>query len=121
VEPHDDDPESKEELARKRLRQLVNLFVDERQFSSDFDMAVREWGRKDVTIAKLVARVDKHRIMHLQKIFFDLGHSKSDSLIRAKILYFHQLGYYLTGVKESEAVRKRVAPRYLEVLSGITL
>ncbi len=31
---------------------------------------------------------------------------------------FHQLGYYLTGIKESQAVRTRVAPRYLEVLSG---
>jgi hypothetical protein len=48
-----------------------------------------------------------------------MGRTKADSLIRAKILYFHQLGYYLTGIKESDAVRKRVAPRYLEVLSGL--
>lgn len=121
VEPRESDPKEREQLAKIRLRQLVNLFVDERQFSSEFDMAMREWARKDATVAKEVARIDRERIAHLQKIFLDMGHTKPDSLVRAKILYFHQLGYYLTGIKESEAVRKRVAPRYLEVLSGLKL
>jgi AcrR family transcriptional regulator len=121
VEPHETDPEEREQLAKSRLRQLVVLFIDERQFSSEFDMAMREWARKDPAVEKQVARIDRQRIAHLQKIFQDIGHSKTDSLIRAKILYFHQLGYYLTGIKESDEVRKRVAPRYLEVLSGIKL
>lgn len=119
VQPREDDPSELEVLARARLRKLVNLFIDERQFSSEFDMAVREWARKDPAVAKRVARIDRQRIAHLQKIFEDMGRTKADSLIRAKILYFHQLGYYLTGIKESNAARKRVAPRYLEVLSGL--
>jgi AcrR family transcriptional regulator len=119
VQLREGDPSGREELARSRLRKLVNLFIDERQFSSEFDMAVREWARKDPAVAKQVARIDRQRIAHLQKIFEDMGRTKADSLIRAKILYFHQLGYYLTGIKESDAVRKRVAPRYLEVLSGL--
>jgi AcrR family transcriptional regulator len=121
VAPHESDPTEKEQLAKSRLRQLVNLFIDERQFSSEFDMAMREWARKEAAVAKEVARIDRQRIAHLQKIFQDMGHTKTDSLVRAKILYFHQLGYYLTGIKESDDVRKRVAPRYLEVLSGIKL
>jgi AcrR family transcriptional regulator len=121
VEPHEDDPDEPDALAKIRLEQLINLFIDERQFSSEFDMAIREWARKDATVAKEVARIDKQRIAHIQKIFSDMGYSKPDSLVRAKILYFHQLGYYLTGIKESDEVRKRVAPRYLEVLSGIKL
>lgn len=121
AEPSKDDPKEKGQLAQLRLRQLINLFIDERQFSSEFDMAVREWGRKDAAIAKRIARIDRQRVSYLQKIFADIGHSNPDSLIRAKILYFHQLGYYLTGIKESEDVRKRVAARYLEVLSGIRL
>jgi len=121
VEPQESDPKEPGAFAKTRLRQLVNLFIDERQFSSEFDMAMREWARKDAAVAKEVARIDKQRIAHLQKIFQGMGHSRPDSLIRAKILYFHQLGYYLTGIKESEEVRKRVAPRYLEVLSGIKL
>jgi len=121
VQARDDDPPGREELARSRLGKLVNLFIDERQFSSEFDMAVREWARKDANVAQQVARIDRQRIAHIQKIFKDMGRTKADSLIRAKILYFHQLGYFLTGIKESDAVRKRVAPRYLEVLSGIKL
>jgi len=97
------------------------LFIDERQFSSDFDMTIREWAQEDPTVAKQVARIDKRRIAYIQKIFGDMGYSMGDALVRAKILYFRQLGYYLAGIKESEAVRRRVAPRYLEVLSGLKL
>lgn len=121
AEPQESDPKEREQLSKLRLRQLVTLFIDERQFSSEFDMAMREWARKDAAVAKEVARIDRQRISHLQKIFQGMGHLKSDALIRAKILYFHQLGYYLTGIKESAAARKRVAPRYLEVLSGIKI
>jgi AcrR family transcriptional regulator len=108
-----------ESIARSRLQQLADLFIQEKGFSSKFDLAVREWARKDTSVADEVARIDNERIALFQKIFLDMGNSKTDSLVRAKILYFHQLGYYLVGIQESAAVRQRVAPRYLEILSGL--
>jgi hypothetical protein len=59
VKPHPEDPDDAEALARKRLEELMNLFIDERQFSSDFDMTIREWAQEDPTVAKQVARIDK--------------------------------------------------------------
>lgn len=108
-----------ESIARIRLQQLADLFIHERGFSSQFDLAIREWARKDPLVAAEVVRIDNERIALLQRIFLDIGHSRRDSLVRAKILYFHQLGYYLVGIQESAAVRQRVAPRYLEILSGL--
>jgi AcrR family transcriptional regulator len=111
-----DDPET---VARLRLQLLTDLFIYETAFSSKFDLAVREWARKDTQVAEEVTRIDKERIALFQKIFLDAGYSKFDSLARAKILYFHQIGYYIVDLKESTAVRQRIARRYLEILSGL--
>lgn len=111
-----DDPET---VARLRLQLLTDLFIYETAFSSKFDLAVREWARKDTLVAEEVTRIDKERIALFQKIFLDAGYSKFDSLARAKILYFHQIGYYIVDLKESTAVRQRIARRYLEILSGL--
>lgn len=114
--PGDADPET---VARVRLQLLTDLFIYETAFSSKFDLAVREWARKDTQVAEEVTRIDKERIALFQKIFLDAGYSKFDSLARAKILYFHQIGYYVVDLKESTAVRQRIARRYLEILSGL--
>jgi AcrR family transcriptional regulator len=119
VERQESNVADPQEVARERLQHLADLFIYEEGFSSRFDLAIREWARKDAAVAEEVARIDSERIALFQKIFLDIGHSKIDSLIRAKILYFHQLGYYLVGIKESASVRQRVAPRYLEILSGL--
>lgn len=106
---------------RTMMRGMIELFVDETKFSPKFDLAIREWARKDTMVARAVRDIDQERIKLLTRVFVSLGHAKGDSLIRAKILYFHQLGYYMTGIEESTAVRMRAAPRYLEILSGVKI
>jgi tRNA A37 N6-isopentenylltransferase MiaA len=102
-----------------RLQLLTDLCIYEKVFSPKFDLAVREWARKDTAVAQEVTRIDKERIALFQKIFLDVGYSTFDRLARAKILYFHQIGYYIVDLKESTAVRQRIARRYLEILSGL--
>jgi AcrR family transcriptional regulator len=106
-------------VARKRLKRLADVFIDERGFSPRYDMAMRDWARNDAQVAARVAIVDQARIALFQRIFLDLGNSRVDSLIRARVLYFHQLGYYLAGIQESVAARHRLAPVYLSILSGL--
>ncbi|MHA6848646.1 TetR/AcrR family transcriptional regulator [Ralstonia syzygii] len=116
------DPSGDPDATKKAtLKALIPLFVDERQFSPKFDLAVRDWARKDPVAALAVQKIDQERIKLLSKIFLALGHDKLESTVRAKILYYHQLGYYLVGVEESSATRMRAAPLYLEIISGLQL
>jgi AcrR family transcriptional regulator len=111
--------ETSEAVARARLVQLANLFINGHEFSAKFELSVRDWSRRDAKVAKVVATVDSERLRLFQRIFLDLGESDVDSLIRARILYLHQLGYYLVGIEESADFRNLAAPRYLEILSGL--
>ncbi|MGT2460186.1 TetR/AcrR family transcriptional regulator (plasmid) [Cupriavidus basilensis] len=118
---HPREGDSEAAVRKSMLQALIELFVDERQFSPKFDLAVREWARKDPIVALAVKKIDQERIKLLAKIFHALGHGKVESTVRAKILYFHQLGYYMVGVEESSATRMRAAPLYIEIISGMSM
>ena len=92
--------------------------IEENGYDSAFDMAVREWGRSDQRAAWAVERSDRERISTLQRCFVALGYANDKALIRARVFYFHQIGYYSIGIRSSLAERKRNAKLYLEILCG---
>src|ERR1700677_4897364 len=101
-----------------KFRALVDIWLDERDYDPAYDAAVREWARTSARVANLVRRVDRQRIDLLAKICLDLGYGPQEAEIRARITYFHQVGYYALGLKESGRVRRRLAPIYTRVLLG---
>jgi AcrR family transcriptional regulator len=97
---------------------LVNLWVDEKAFSPAYDTAVRDWARTCPHVARAVKRVDSRRIDILKRIFLDLGYDDDEAFIRARITYFHQVGYYTLGLGESHSERRKLLPLYIRVLTG---
>ena len=47
-----------------------------------------------------------------------MGYSDDESLVRARITYFHQIGQYALSFKEDPEVRKRYQPLFGDVLLG---
>ena len=97
---------------------VADRLIEEDGYDHDFDMAVREWARSDQRAAWAVERSDRQRMGVLQRFFDALGYSKDEALMRARIFYYHQIGYYAIGVRESIAVRKRNANLYIDILCG---
>jgi AcrR family transcriptional regulator len=97
---------------------LVNLWLDERAYSSSWDSAVRDWARTDPDAESAVRRVDQKRIDILHTIFINLRFAEPEALVRARVTYFHQVGYYAMKIAESLADRLALAPIYLKVLAG---
>jgi AcrR family transcriptional regulator len=100
------------------LEFINNLWVNDKDFDPAFDSAMREWGRMDKEIDRMVKAVDNKRIDVLHQIFVDYGYEEPEALIRARIAYFQQIGYYTLGVKEDPKTRHEYAPIYLKVLLG---
>ena len=97
---------------------VADRLIEEDGYDHDFDMAVREWARSDQRAAWAVERSDRQRMGVLQRFFDALGYSKDEALMRARIFYYLQIGYYAIGVRESIAVRKRNANLYIDLLCG---
>jgi AcrR family transcriptional regulator len=102
----------------EKFRALVDIWLDEKDYDPAYDAAIREWARTSARIANLVRRVDRQRIDLLARICLDLGYDPQEAEIRARITYFHQVGYYALGLKESDRTRRKLAPIYTRVLLG---
>ncbi|BBE33416.1 TetR family transcriptional regulator [Sphingosinicella microcystinivorans] len=100
------------------LERLVDRLIEEDGYDPHFDMAVREWARSDQRAAWAVERRDRNRMARLQRFFSILGYGQDEAVMRARVFYFHQIGFYAIGVKASIADRRRDAKLYNDVLCG---
>lgn len=96
----------------------IQRLIDEDGYDRDFDMAVREWARSDNRAAWAVERSDRERLSKLETFFRLLGYDKDEAPIRARVFYYHQIGYYAIGVRQTVAERKRNAHLYTDILCG---
>jgi hypothetical protein len=65
-----------------------------------------------------VRRVDDARIAVIQRIFHDMGYEEPEAFVRARTTYFHQVGYYILGVRKSRELRLQLMPIYIRILTG---
>jgi AcrR family transcriptional regulator len=100
------------------FERIVKIWVDEAPFRPLLDLAVRDWSRTSRKLAHEVAAADDLRISLLTRSFRAMGYADDESLVRARITYFHQIGYYALSFKEAPADRKRYQPLYGKVLLG---
>jgi AcrR family transcriptional regulator len=106
------------QAAIRVLDNLVEHLITEDGYDPRFDMAVRAWGRADPDVAQAVEKADMARLESLARIFRALGCAGQEAKIRARVFYFHQIGYYAIGLSESMQSRRRQLDNYMRILCG---
>lgn len=102
----------------KEFMAIIHLWIDETDYSPPFDTAVRDWARTSREAAAAVRSADERRIAVLHRIFRDIGFADPEALIRARVTYFHQVGYYALAIREDPELRRKLVPLYCQVLLG---
>jgi AcrR family transcriptional regulator len=102
----------------KEFIAVIHLWIDETDYSPPFDTAVRDWARTSREAAAAVRRADERRIAVLHRIFRDIGFADPEALIRARVTYFHQVGYYALAIREDPDTRRKLVPLYCQILLG---
>jgi len=97
---------------------LVHLWIDEEHFDAALEAAIRDWARVSEDVAEVVKDVDEGRVKAIKRIFLDFGYDDDEAFIRARITYFHQVGYYTIGYNETLDERMTLLPIYVYVLTG---
>lgn len=97
---------------------VTGVWIREDPFSPRLDLAIRDWARSSAVIGRKVQAQDDFRMALLVRAFATMGYDDDESLIRARITYFQQIGYYATHFKEPPADRKRFRSLYTKVLIG---
>jgi AcrR family transcriptional regulator len=104
-----------------RMIRFTMEIIDEKSYSPALDSAMRDWSRNSKDVREAVRTVDTRRMEYLTNLFDDLGCLPEDALIRARIFYFHQIGYYEIGFNESRKRRLHYLPIYFKHLTGFDL
>lgn len=97
---------------------IVHVWVNEAPFSPALDLAIRDWSRTSASLAREVEENDGLRMALLTEAFQQMGYPEDESIVRARITYFHQIGQYALSFKEPRAVRDKYRPLFGSVLLG---
>ena len=103
----------------KAICNVFECWVDPKLFDPNLDIAVRFWGRRDPKVRSIVGQADDQRVEALSKMFKRYGYNDEDAFIRARILYFTQIGHYTLEVQETQAIRLTHVRSYLRGFSGV--
>ena len=106
----------------KRISQgVLNIFdcwANPDLFDARLDFAVREWARRSADVAAEVRRADAERLDAVTALFAKFGASPAQAIVRARTLYFMQIGYYALEIRETLADRLALLPDYILAFCG---
>jgi AcrR family transcriptional regulator len=102
----------------EKYQAMTDLWIDEKDYDPKWDGAIRDWARTSEDVRKLVHDVDQKRIAVLEQIFNEIGYTGKEAHIRARVMYYHQVGYYAMEVQESKRERRALIPYYRKALTG---
>ncbi|WP_417524740.1 TetR/AcrR family transcriptional regulator [Marinovum sp.] len=97
---------------------FFRCFLDPAQFDQGLDFAVREWSRRDGQVRRRIDLADKARIAAVTAMFRRYGYDAYEADVRARILYFMQLGYHALDQTEPMADRMARTRGYLLGFTG---
>jgi AcrR family transcriptional regulator len=110
-------------LPAKDIIDAVNGFflcvVDPAGFNHRLDFAVREWARRDAAVRRVIDRSDTARTEALAGMFARHGYPPDEADIRARVLYYQQIGYYALELNETLEERLARVPAYLHAFTGV--
>jgi len=92
--------------------------IDAALFDPRLDLALREWARRSASIHALVASEDQARIDALCAFYERFDYPMPQALIRARVLYYSQIGFYALGTSESLETRLGYTQAYFEAFTG---
>lgn len=100
---------------------VLNVFecwLDESLFNPRLDFAIRAWSRQSTEVSRIVTKEDDARVDAICEMFKRHGYEDTDALVRARVLYFVQIGYYSLEIMEPVRNRLSLVPAYLRTHTG---
>jgi AcrR family transcriptional regulator len=74
---------------------LLNLLEIAARDDNHLEKAVRIWGVHDTRTSAALGRMDQRRLEYLESLFLELGFSKTEAKVRARIVYSVRLGWFM--------------------------
>jgi AcrR family transcriptional regulator len=97
---------------------LTDVWIKEQAYNPAYDTAVRAWAHSSEKVRLSVIEVDDSRIDLIKSIFLAFGYANLEAFVRARIAYFHQVGYQAMEISETPERRQELLHFYRQALIG---
>jgi hypothetical protein len=103
--------------ARAKLRRLFALASSPAARGlGSIDLAIRDWARREKTVAKRLRRVDNRRMEYMRSLFAALGHDRDDVEVRCLLALSVLVGSRVIAADHPLQSRAQVVKLSLERL-----
>ncbi len=89
-----------------------------RQKDSRHDVGMRAWALHHKPARRALEAIDGRRLAYVESLFADLGFAPDEAKLRARLLYFYQVGEYTLSARESDPSRERLAELRFRLLTS---
>ena len=107
-----------EQMLADGILNLFAVWIHFELFDPKLDSAMRDWGRQSRKVRRAVEAADEERVAAIAALFERNGFSKKLALVRARVLYFTQVGYYSMSIEETLVERMGNLEAYYEAFTG---
>ncbi len=101
------------------IANVFSCWMDIKSFNPRLDAAIRAWAHQDKSINQLVDDEDNKRLDAIKTMFTAHGYPKKEAFIRARVLYFMQIGYYALEIQEPFETRLSYFEDYVVSFAGV--
>jgi AcrR family transcriptional regulator len=104
--------------AKAKLRRLSRLAVARRGAPLRIDLAVRDWARRDKSVARRLKRVDNRRMEYLRSLFRSFTRDEDDIEARCLLFYSLWIGSHFIAADHGARTRSDVVKQALGRLAS---
>ena len=98
---------------------VFRCFVTPGLFDIALDFTVRDWARRSQDVRRRLEASDARRLQALQAMFGRFDYEPVEALVRARTLYYMQIGYNDADLREPMDVRLTLHPHYVYAFTGL--
>ncbi len=97
---------------------IFRCWVDPALFNHKLDFAIREWARRDGAVRRVIDQTDAARVAAFAALFERFAYDPDEAEVRARVMYYMQVGYYALELSEPIEERKKRVGHYVLSFTG---
>ena len=97
---------------------ISRCWVDPELFNHKLDFAIREWARRDGAVRRIIDQTDAIRVAAFGAVFTRFKYTEDEAEVRARVMYYMQVGYYALELSEPLEERMKRIRHYVLSFTG---
>ena len=103
--------------AKETLFKLMTIITEEKV--GRYEAAIRIWAMHDEMANASLHKIDAQRLKYITSVFTDIGFTKADAELRARMMLYYQVAEQVIFLSDSKEKRKKLLQQHFTFLTRV--